>query len=169
MLSIDINSHRQKGQWKKLNGYFTFTRDGEHIARIDYTIKAEQSEIVLSWLFRKEPREQKIRLTTTRQPFGHERYYYECPKCKSRVFKLYAGTEFYCRKCWNLTYVSCQESHCFDSMRKYGMNPRLMTVLKKLNEAEYKVLYATPETREKSIRRLNKLELRYAKYFMGNQ
>lgn len=46
------------------------------------------------------------------QNFGGYRWWYKCPKCINRVKKLYLiNGSFKCRKCHNLTYRSCRESH----------------------------------------------------------
>lgn len=168
MLSIDINSLRKKGRFEYINGYLTYFRNSEQTASIGYIIKAEQKEIVLSWNSKSEPFEQRIRLNTTRQPFGNERYYFECPKCKKRVFKLYAGTMFYCRKCWNLTYKSCQESRFYDSLfRRYGFSKseiESMKAFEKISKLENQIEYAAnPGTRRKLKRKLLKIENEYYK------
>lgn len=52
-----------------------------------------------------------INLTHTACNFGGTRPWFICPKCKSRVEKLYlAKSLLQCRHCHNLTYMSCQAS-----------------------------------------------------------
>ena len=68
-------------------------------------------------------RRQKIELTTTPCHYGGWRWWFVCPAvkdgvyCGNRVGKLYlppAGQHFGCRKCYDLTYESCQKSHKYD-------------------------------------------------------
>ena len=68
-------------------------------------------------------RRQKIELTQTPCHYGGRRWWFVCPAvkdgiyCGDRVGKLYippAGQYFGCRKCYDLTYESCQKSHKYD-------------------------------------------------------
>ena len=63
----------------------------------------------------------KIALVTTRLHHGGERWWFTCPAqgCGRRVRKLYlppGGVYFACRRCYRLTYRSCQESHIYDGL-----------------------------------------------------
>jgi hypothetical protein len=69
--------------------------------------------------------EYQVRLTTTRSRLGGLRWWFVCPLavnglgCERRVGKLYLpprGHYFGCRRCHNLTYRSCQESHKDDAL-----------------------------------------------------
>jgi hypothetical protein len=52
-----------------------------------------------------------VHLTPTPCNYGGYRWWFRCPKCWRRVEKLYLrGKYFGCRKCQNLTYLSCQEN-----------------------------------------------------------
>jgi hypothetical protein len=60
------------------------------------------------------------RLVPTPTQFGGRRWWFTCPlivngmACRRRVGKLYLppGKKYFgCRKCYNLTYQSCQEAH----------------------------------------------------------
>jgi ribosomal protein L37AE/L43A len=123
---ININQWREKGKWKYTGGYCSWSRHGNKIASINYTINVEG--INLTWSNRQgETITQKINLITTKQKFGNERYYFQCPKCGRKAFKLYAGSYFYCRYCYNLTYTSCQESHCNDRLAGLlGLTPQAL-------------------------------------------
>jgi len=66
---------------------------------------------------------QEIELTQTPCRYGGWRWWFVCPAvkdgiyCGDRVGKLYippAGEYFGCRKCYDLTYESCQKSHKYD-------------------------------------------------------
>jgi hypothetical protein len=59
----------------------------------------------------------RVRLTTTQPRFGGRRWWFVCPliladrPCERRVGKLYlppGGRYFGCRRCYRLTYTSCQ-------------------------------------------------------------
>lgn len=63
-----------------------------------------------------------VALVSTRCFFGGKRYWFACPvekggqRCNRRVGKLYRhnGERFGCRECYDLTYLSCKDSHRFD-------------------------------------------------------
>ena len=66
---------------------------------------------------------QDISITTTPCYYGGVRYWFLCPAvvdgvlCEDRASKLYlppGGELFGCRKCYGLTYESCQQSHKYD-------------------------------------------------------
>jgi hypothetical protein len=60
-----------------------------------------------------------IPITETPQNWGGVRYWFSCPVCGRRINTLYLphyATRFKCRKCHDLTYRSCQESHVYDRM-----------------------------------------------------
>ena len=69
---------------------------------------------------------QKIPLVYSYPFFGGFRFWFSCPLCHEkdlaplRVRKLYlpldGGTAFGCRRCHDLTYDSCQDSHRFDRL-----------------------------------------------------
>lgn len=70
----------------------------------------------------------QVRLTTTTPRFGGLRWWFICPlvvngqSCQRRVGKLHLPPQasyFGCRKCHNLTYTSCQESHKYDSLYRF--------------------------------------------------
>jgi len=65
----------------------------------------------------------QVELTQTPCHYGGLRWWFVCPAvkdgiyCGDRVGKLYlppAGEYFGCRKCYDLTYESCQKSHKYD-------------------------------------------------------
>jgi hypothetical protein len=75
--------------------------------RLSYTFTATQQQF-----------DYRVELTTTRPRFGGLRWWFVCPlvvqgcPCNRRVGKLYlpAGGRYYgCRRCYNLTYTSCQQ------------------------------------------------------------
>lgn len=86
-----------------------------------------------------------IHLVSALPHFGGVRWYFLCPlvregrPCLHRGEKLYlppGGLYFGCRKCYDLTYTSSQESHKFDGMYKSlaaemgrGMTPQQVKYL----------------------------------------
>jgi hypothetical protein len=82
-----------------------------------------------SWVWRSTGKEDSagyhVRLTTTEPRFGGLRWWFVCPlvvdgmACGRRVGKLYLpplGRYFGCRRCYDLSYTSCQESHKYDCL-----------------------------------------------------
>ena len=60
-----------------------------------------------------------VRLTSTSTPWGARRYWFSCPRCNRRAAILYrppGGRYYGCRRCYDLTYRSCQTSHEFDNL-----------------------------------------------------
>jgi hypothetical protein len=79
--------------------------------RLSYAVKVN-GEI-------KEKVNTKVYLTETYPNWGGVRYWFVCPYCGRRIAKLYLpynGYYFKCRTCYDLTYVSCRESHIHDRM-----------------------------------------------------
>jgi hypothetical protein len=90
-IGYEVCTREMAEPWVRL--HYTFTRDGQ---AVDY----------------------RVRLTTTRPRFGGLRWWFVCPlivggrPCERRVGKLYLppGARYYgCRRCYGLTYKSCQE------------------------------------------------------------
>jgi hypothetical protein len=129
-LTLDINKlvrigvlHRSFGElrWVRVRG-------GEETANVSYSLKdigfkGEESVYILmlhSPLIRKGqniPVSQNIPLLTTQLHSGGKRYWFSCPNCRQRVGRLhlpYGRSYFFCRRCHDLTYMSCQESHKSD-------------------------------------------------------
>lgn len=66
--------------------------------------------ILLSYRANKEKIKDKVFIASTKVGYG-ERLWFECPSCQEKRARLYlAGRYFRCRKCSNLTYLTCQES-----------------------------------------------------------
>lgn len=100
-------------------GILEWRNDGRMIAQMRYQMN--NANITLDYLFNNERVQSLIDLTFTKQPNGGERYWYICPGwgCARRVAKLYLPyglKTFACRKCYSLTYESCNESHKYDGL-----------------------------------------------------
>src|ERR671920_160703 len=91
--------------------------DGKPLLGLSYTVKDRWSV--------EDRVEEVLRLQTTRPTFGGVLWWFSCPRvvdgeeCGRRVGKLYrppGGRYFACRRCLELTYVSCQKSHRYDGL-----------------------------------------------------
>ena len=108
-LCLDINTFRRRGQWRFLSGTSTWSRGEVKTASVDYIVKND--EVLFYWQTRAgESVQQHVPIISVKVNYG-SRYYFLCPACQRRVTKLHAGSRFYCRHCYNLTYESCQRSH----------------------------------------------------------
>lgn len=66
--------------------------------------------LVLVYYANKEKISSTIYIDSTSVGYG-KRLWFNCPDCDNRTARLYlVGKYFKCRKCHNLTYLSCQES-----------------------------------------------------------
>ena len=108
------------------SGTLRWSRNGEEFASISYWFRDTDEELCLTlkYKWRDEPVELPIPLRSTPAHFGGERLWLTCPFCSrnEKLSKLYlpsGSKHFACRRCHNLTYTSCQESHKFDSMFKF--------------------------------------------------
>ncbi len=91
--------------------------DGKPLLGLSYTVKDRWSV--------EDSVEEVVSLQTTQPNFGGVRWWFSCPRvvdgreCGRRVGKLYrppGGRYFACRRCLDLTYVSCQKSHRYDGL-----------------------------------------------------
>jgi hypothetical protein len=121
-LVLNINRIKEKtfdvkGKVNFISGIWTWQRRDNQYNKVKYRI--EGMTFFLDYCLKDEPIRQAIVLVSTRQPNGGERYWFLCPaiNCSQRCTKLYLppGRKiFACRKCHNLTYKSCNESHQLD-------------------------------------------------------
>lgn len=108
------------------SGEITWSRNNAVYAKVSYVLNG--LKIKLDYILNKEKDiSYNISLTTTPQPKGGYRYWFLCPLkvCGRMSAKLYlpnGALYFGCRRCYNLTYESCNESHRFDSFfRRMGV------------------------------------------------
>ena len=59
-----------------------------------------------------------VALAWTSCYFGGRRPWFECPRCGRRAGRLYGGTRFLCRLCYDLAYPSQREDRQFRLLRK---------------------------------------------------
>jgi hypothetical protein len=104
----------------------------QKLATIDYEVDcaSPDSQVWLSYTIAAsgERIDYPISLENTEPKYGGLRWWFLCPlslnglRCKRRVTKLYlppGGRYFGCRRCYDLTYRSCQEAHKIERMRRF--------------------------------------------------
>ncbi len=130
---LDINRWTQEGVLRpgvhSVGGWKWWDeRTGEVHSRIGYAVDTRDlsfpSVRLLYTITRSEEHiDYRIPLATTHPHLGGIRWWFVCPlsvnghTCTRRVGKLYLpprGRYFGCRRCYRLTYESCQESHRYD-------------------------------------------------------
>jgi len=116
-------------------------RDGrtdDALATVEYRVRTRER---LLWLTHAaldeiETQTYALRLSTTDLSWGGKRWWFHCPlvrdnvACDARAAKLYlppGARYFACRKCYDLTYESCQDSHRFDRLWRMSGEERGMT------------------------------------------
>ena len=110
---LDANRWAREGvlrpeQYRR--GLWAWYRGGEKTSSIGYEVDTTDSG---------EEVDETARLDVTRPHFGGVRFWFKCLRCGRRVGKLYlppGGRYFRCRRCYDLTYTSCQESHKYDRL-----------------------------------------------------
>lgn len=126
-LSFSIYDVIGKSGFFPRTGSLSWSRNGEHFASIGYDILCNNSNgdpfIELEYNRNGESVRERIRVLKTLQPFGNFRYWMFCPllrngyTCNRRCYKMYSspGQKYFgCRRCMNLTYQSCKDSHKMD-------------------------------------------------------
>lgn len=123
-LTLDINKLVKDGLLHRSWGELRWYRGGAETACIDYSLRDIGGSVYVLTLHspiihrgQRVPVAQNIPLVTTQLHSGGKRYWFSCPNCKRRVGKLhlpYGRSYFFCRRCYDLTYMSCQEFHKFD-------------------------------------------------------
>jgi len=116
---------KEAGKNQFSSGVITWSRNGQECANVGYTLRC--MTLNLDYTINKEKNiSYPITITTTPQPKGGSRYWFVCPlrECGRVTAKLYlpnGASYFGCRKCYNLTYESSNESHKFDAFfRRMG-------------------------------------------------
>jgi hypothetical protein len=139
-LCLDANRWMREGVLKagaRSAGSQRWTYPGGGSFLVDYVVDTLDAGHPTVWLWyswvwtatrKQDAAVYQVALTTTRPRFGGLRWWFLCPlvvngrPCGRRVGKLYlppSGRHFGCRKCHDLTYTSCQESHKFDALDRW--------------------------------------------------
>lgn len=109
-----------RGSSTGCQGQFTWSRNGEYMADIGYTLQGN----TLTLNYRKSGEAvppYSVELSPNNQPQGGLRYLFLCPVqgCGRRTAKLYLPNGrriFGCRQCHNVTYQACNESHKLNAL-----------------------------------------------------
>lgn len=126
-------------QWRqngvRTSGTITWTRGEEQIGSASYSLQASgvSRTATLSLCYFGSQRgavRESIGLTPTRPHYGGKRWWFNCPGCGGRTRKLLlpaGGSGFRCRRCYKLTYTSCQERkttwETIRRLRRMGLLP----------------------------------------------
>lgn len=132
-LHLDVNRFVKEGiirQSCASSGIITWPRLGKISSSIGYEVQCfiENGYIrlqytVSSLVIEDQVINYAVELFTTKPHFGGIRWWFICPneKCEKMVTKLYqppGAKYFLCRRCNNLTYQSCRDSHKYDNLKK---------------------------------------------------
>jgi hypothetical protein len=124
-LTLSMYKLQRDGLLKWWTGTLTWRwkSTGEETGSVSFRVDHGNDRFILQYTktFQGEKRhvEDPIAFHTTGAQFGGVRYWFNCPSCWRRSAKLYlpsGGLYFRCRRCYNLTYESSNESHRFDSL-----------------------------------------------------
>jgi hypothetical protein len=139
-LSFDANRWMREGILKAdalLSGSWRWTYASGGSFSVSYEVDTRDTwgpvvRLTYSWVLRPTgesgSEDYRVRLTATRPRFGGLRWWFVCPlivngrACNRRVGRLYlppGGRYFGCRRCYNLTYTSCQESRKHDALYRF--------------------------------------------------
>jgi hypothetical protein len=100
-------------------------KEQEASIRFQLECNADGVGLRLHYQTRGEDIDELVPIERQSQPFGGRRWWFNCPAfrdgrhCGRRCSKLYlppGGRVFACRRCYNLTYASCNESRRFDTL-----------------------------------------------------
>jgi hypothetical protein len=99
------------------------TATGERVASVGYTVDYMAKSLTLHYTTTASDEKREVNdfiwLGVQRTNFGGSRFLFICPRCTRQAAKLYlpcGAVYFRCRRCYNLTYVSSNESHRFDRL-----------------------------------------------------
>lgn len=124
-----------------VHGNLSWTRNGEPNGNLDVTVLTQDYDGYIHFCYTSTDRrtrevnrlDYKAALVWTPCNYGGRRWWMICPltvnsnACCRRVTALYLAHSKYfgCRHCHNLTYRSCQESHCDDRVfHMLGVSPK---------------------------------------------
>lgn len=102
----------------------TFSTNGQSTGTIGLTTSFNNSKPVkinLDYVMvdRGIERSQDINITAIPCNYGGERYFFKCPACDNKCFKVYLlATYFKCRQCHNLTYESNNRPPTYRNLNK---------------------------------------------------
>jgi hypothetical protein len=105
------------------SGILSWTQGDETLASVSYKVGEYGTLLTLNYTRTRDGKQVDLqtqaRIMRGPANFGGSRYYFGCPLCGRRYSKLYLpyGVDrFGCRKCYRLTYTSCNESRKCDRL-----------------------------------------------------
>ena len=116
---VDANDFAKGGYFKPGQCWCSiqWTRGGQETGSCSFYIKIDDHHTVCVFHF--NGRQVPVSLSFYVPGFGGRRYLFLCPVCLRRMRTLhFKNAEIGCRMCHNLTYRSCNKSHCSDNLYK---------------------------------------------------
>lgn len=130
----------------KARGSLVWLRAEQQVASVGVTLENDTGDsplLLLDYAVGGQRVRRAVWLTSEPMHLGGVRYYFACPQCGRRAYKLYLplvgrSVSFACRKCHDLTYKSAQTAHdsdrgvFVDIKQAFDRSRRLDVLLKKL-------------------------------------
>lgn len=99
------------------DGFISWSKGKRHLGKVYFTVSTCPGNEYVDFEMK-----DNISLVYTRPFFGGRRWWFKC-RCGRRVGILYFLEGLIrCRKCFDLTYASCKESHKFDALNSFLKN-----------------------------------------------
>ena len=117
--SLDIRRWKRDGYLREgTSGTWRWTdSEGRDLGSIGYGIEAHAA--VLTYSVAGSPVVERIAFDRTLCTYGGSRAWFKCPRCRSRVAKLFMrGLKFACRSCHRIVYASQSEDACARTWRR---------------------------------------------------
>ena len=117
--SVDSNNF---ARWKLFKPGYRYmntkwTRNGQETGSCGILSSVSDNEAYVTFLYNDQ--EVRVNLAWYMPGYKGRRFLFICPACGRRVRTLhFKNAEIACRKCHDLTYASCNESHYFDNLYK---------------------------------------------------
>lgn len=148
-LVLDLKYILSRGGWSQRIDWISWSCGKQDAGSIKYKIGMTSNNPTLTLEFTHKTEEkviQQITITSDPQPYGGRRYWMRCPFCIRKCNKLVCppGAKYFgCRKCYDLSYNSCNESHKFDTfyrgyLMEYPFIPRKQFYLEWSGKGYYK-------------------------------
>jgi hypothetical protein len=118
-LALDANRLAKMGVFNEGRHSSVKWESGANIGLLYRDGKVCSGKLELLYNLEGEPNNQKVRISKAPCHFGGVRFYFHCPGCGERRYKLHlAGSGFYCRECYRMPYYTQECGHIDGLMRK---------------------------------------------------
>jgi hypothetical protein len=119
-LMVDVNFFARRGLLKKGMRVtileWSWRGQVTEACRVQTSIEDERATCV----FQFNDRKVVVILAWYVPGYGGRRFVFLCPRCGRRMRTLFfKGSQFACRRCFNLTYISSNENHKYDSVYRW--------------------------------------------------